>query len=162
MLKLSVFLLILSSTVFSDILFSDDFNDGNADGWTEEGTASFQVISGQYCISGINETFGGSYNGDSVGMMSVADYSFRVSVIPEFCTSAGLYARYESTGYFFWLLISPDYDLFMLYEMNPYYPTLLDQCSFNIQNEELYWLRVEVEGSKLRLRPENQFLESLV
>jgi len=82
--------------------------------------------------------------------MSVTDYSFRASVIPEFCSWAGLVARYESTGYFFMLMILPEYDLVTLYEFNPYYPTLLDQCNYIIQNDELYWLRVEVEGSEIR------------
>jgi len=149
MLRLSVFLLIFSSMVFSDILFSDDFNDGNAEDWTEIGSASFQVISGQYHIYGSSGCYGDSYNGDSGGIMSVADYSFRVSVIPELCSWAGVVARHEITEYFL-LAIMPDYNLFVLYEMNPSYPTLLDQCNFNIQNDELYWLRIEVEGGEIR------------
>ena len=150
MFKLTVFLLIISSTVFSDILFSDDFNDGNADGWEEVGDASFQVISGQYNIYGSSGCYGESYNGDLGGIMSVADYSFRASVIPEFCSWAGLVARFELPGNFFMLTIMPDYNMFVLYEFDPYNATLLDQCNYNIQYDELYWLRVEVEGSEIR------------
>jgi len=150
MLRLSVFLLIFSSMVFSDILFSDDFNDGNADGWTEAGSASYQVISGQYCMYGNTGNIGCSFNGDSCGMMTAADYSFRVSIIPELCTFAGVLARFTIEGYYFLLIIYPGYDRFSLYEMGPASVTLLDHCYFYIQNDELYWLRVEVEGSEVR------------
>jgi len=150
MLRLYLLLLIISSSVFSGILFSDDFNDGNADGWSETGSASYQVITGQYCMYGNYGDIGCSFSGDSCGMMTVADYSFRASVIPELCTFAGIFARFTVEGHSLLLIIYPDYDLCSLYEMGPISVTLLDHCNHSIQNNELYWLRLEVEGSEVK------------
>ncbi|NLP05116.1 hypothetical protein GX411_04115 [Candidatus Fermentibacteria bacterium] len=101
-------LLVLIAAVFPaccEVLLSDDFDDGNADGWTELPSpgVSYTVEDGMYRLHGTwpDEILAASLNGDEAGSMSTPDYSTTVRV-----TAAdggfGLIARFSPfafTGY---------------------------------------------------------------
>ncbi len=69
------------STISPVILFQDDFNDGNADGWAVSGDGSWYVSNGQYIVDmGTGYFIGGnSFAGDS----NWANYIYEVDVMSE-------------------------------------------------------------------------------
>lgn len=47
-------LVALVATAAADVIFSEDFEDGNADGWYDDPGVTYEVIDGEYCFSGDN------------------------------------------------------------------------------------------------------------
>jgi hypothetical protein len=140
---------------FGEVLFSDDFNDGNDDGWTHQGTASFQVIDGRYCIHAQSTRGQGkSINGDQSGDMSTADYSVLSSLVMECGLEGGLIARYSSSDQWYYRMVVKPYSSRILLErkkdLGP--SILMDQCDFSLTTGSQYWIRLEVIGDSIRGR----------
>jgi len=151
-MRLSMMLMI--AVIFlahSDVLFSDDFNDGNADGWFENPGVTYEVIEGEYCFwGGTESSIAHSFSGDVNGYMSVPDYSFLASVNIEAGILIGQMVRFSYTSdnmyvlcfgseFFGLVLARVDQNNFYLLDI---YPMVLDYS-------QDYWMRFEVEGDVL-------------
>lgn len=97
----------------AEVLFSDDFEEGNADGWIPVSTgATYFVTGGWHHIlhSQSENCTAGSQTGDQGGSMSVPDYSLLTEIYPRDGT-AGPVVRYDpatATGY--WFVMNPELD----------------------------------------------------
>lgn len=151
-MRWSAILFIMAAVAAGDqVLFYDDFDDGNADGWTEEGTTEFDVVGGMYWLHGGEACSGITWNGDASGVMSVPDYSIRVECVPEVCTDLAVVARFQSldqSSYFLWFNV--DWDVVYLMEYKTGQGSVIDQCGMEGIQGETYWLRLEVEGNDIR------------
>ena len=137
----------------ADVLLSDDFEDGNPDGWTPLATgASYFVNGGWYHMlhSEPENCTAGSYNGDQAGAMSVANYSFLTEIYPR-DGQAGPVVRYDfSTGEGYWLVMNPEADGVALVKMSQSSPPDILATEFiSLTYLEYYWMRIEVSGSLL-------------
>lgn len=97
---------VLFMAAFASILFQDNFNDGNADGWTEVTSSDYTVENSQYHFSGggaINDAT--AYRGDLGGTMSTADYSLCTEVSIDVGTFGGCMVRYREDGPYNLLLV---------------------------------------------------------
>jgi hypothetical protein len=147
--------IIVVQMCFGEVLFSDDFNDGNDDGWAHLGSASFQVINGRYFIHAQGSRGQGkSLNGDQSGVMSTADYSVLSSLVMECGMESGLIARYTGGDQWYYRMVVKPYSSRILLERKkdtgP--SVLMDQCSFTLTAGSQYWIRLEVEGDSIRGR----------
>ncbi len=146
----------------AELLFEDNFDDGNADGWCEEcypSGASFWVESGWYCLSdsGSGMKFAISTNGDDTTstphQMSVADYVVRCKVTALAPTEhLGVLVRF----------VLPAADLYG-YSLVFNYPSnfvaiskwisgteiFLVDTFFQLEHEEEYWVRFDCIGDLL-------------
>lgn len=150
---LPVFLALLPS--MGGVLFTDDFNDGNDDGWTREGAAEFQVISQEYVIySQGDRGLGKSLNGDLNGVMSTPDYSVLGSVTMETGLHAGLLCRWiDSSQWYYRLVMRPASGSIALERLIDSGPTMvLDESPVQIFLNTEYLVRLEVEGDEVRGR----------
>lgn len=137
----------------ADILFSDDFEDGNPDGWTPLATgASYFVSGGWYHMlhSEAENCTAGSYNGDQGGVMSVANYSFLTEIYPRE-GQAGPIVRYDSSaGAGYWFVLNPEADAVALVIMSQSgSPDVLATEFISLSYLDYYWMRIEVSGSLL-------------
>ncbi|MCD4848821.1 MAG: hypothetical protein K8R76_11610 [Candidatus Aegiribacteria sp.] len=150
---LIISLTVITAAAFSDVLISDDFNDGNADGWLELPTgASYTVIEGRYCFSQTapDSVYAISMNSDLFGSMSVSDYTCRTNVILNEGTMIGIVGRFDvilTQGYGIFIEISDTLSYLILVRIDGigYGETLaLEPCHLSYGQE--YWLRLEMNG----------------
>jgi len=136
----------------ADTLFSDDFGDGDADGWFEISQIEYQVEEGMYWFhGGYEENQGISYSGDSAGFMSVPDYSARCRMIIDTGYFIGLFVRFrEDAPYNLMLLLCPPEQKLMLYSWHWTGVTLLDWEPYPVEYDEEHWMRFEVQGAEFR------------
>ena len=134
-----------------EILFSDDFEDGNADGWTELNTGATYFVSGgwyHFVHSAPDDCSAGSYSGDIGGAMSIADYSILVEVQPKE-GEGGPWARLGAgalTGY--WFIINPEIDVVAIVRSDGAGPPIvLTATTMSLQYQEFYWMRFEIDGA---------------
>jgi len=142
-----------AGTCPAEVLFSDDFEDGVADGWTELPTgASYYVSEGWYVLefAAADEVTAGTYSGDTGSGMSVADYSILLEVTPRAGTG-GPWARLGTgsmTGYT--LLLDPESDLVAILKCNAAGdPEVLSATTEDLHYNQPYWVRFEVCGDLL-------------
>ena len=153
-MKLSI---VLMAALFgfssAGVLFSDDFEDGNADGWTEMSTGpTYFVGSGWYHMvhSGPDHVTAGAYTGDAGGSMSVADYSLLMEIYPRE-GEGGPVVRYDpATGSGYWLVMNPEGDGVALVKTSTSTsPVILEMVSMSLEYLDNYWMRIEVTGSSI-------------
>jgi hypothetical protein len=144
--------LVLVSAAFGDILFQDDFDDGNADGWHEISMIHYDVIEGEYQMyGGYAENHGISFNGDDSGYMSTPDYSATCVITPEVGVFFGMMCRFvEDSDYKIMLVINDLNQSLTLYRWHSAGLTLLDQAAFPVQMNQQYRLRYEVSSDTFR------------
>lgn len=151
---LIVFLTVITAAAFSDVLISDDFNDGNADGWVELPTgASYAVNAGRYCFSQTvpDSAYAISFNSDLPGSMSVSDYTCRTNVILNEGTMIGIVGRFDvilTQGYGLFIEISDPLSYLILVRVDGIgYGETLALVPFDFSYEQEYWLRLEMNGN---------------
>jgi hypothetical protein len=144
--------LLLPCTGMTDVLFSDDFNDGNADGWFELNMIEYEVVDSMYYFhGGYEENHGISFNGDNAGFMSVPDYSAMCSVILETGYFIGMLTRFsEIAEYNLMLVLCPPTSELRLYSWHWTGLVLMDDAYFPVEYGQQYWLRFEAEGIHYR------------
>jgi len=150
-------LLLTGLMVNADVLFEDDFNDGNADGWLQWTSgygvnAQYNVIEEQYVLSNSGSGWlpAAAHNGDQGGMMSVADYSILAQITPVNCFRAGILARGyvpSFTGYL--LVIIPSTNTFGISRLTSSGPQSIASITMPLYHNQTYWVRFQVEGSYL-------------
>ena len=131
--------------IISSILFQDDFNDGNADGWVTVGPSTYAVLNQRYNFSGggaVNDAT--SYRGDTGDFMSTPDYSIKTDVEIDVGIFGGLMVRYSENGlYNLMLVLSVPHQALRLYRWHWSSIELLDSCAFPVQTGTTYVVRMQ-------------------
>ncbi len=141
-------------------IFSDDFNDGDSAGWTEEGTANWNVASGQYKTA--SNGFALSLN----GCASWQDYEAQVDIKRNGSLSSTEYVslvlRYQNASQYYMAKVScssncggsPNDDLYILELVNydSFEATLVSSTTFSFDNNEYYTLKASASGDELNAK----------
>ncbi len=166
MTSIAVTILILMSS----ILFQDDFNDGNADGWFTVGPSTYTVLNQRYNFNGggaVNDAT--SYRGDTGEFMSTSDYSMTTDVEIDVGIFGGLMVRYSEDGlYNLMLVLSIPHQALRLYRWHWSSIELLDSYAFPVQTGATYTVRMQCSGNTFAGRawiqtesePENWFVSA--
>lgn len=143
------------SICYADVLFTDDFNDGNDDGWTHIGAASYEVIDCEYFIYNQGDRGQGkSINGDASGVMSTSDYSVLCSIMIECGSEGGIFVRYEGIDQWYYRMVLKPYTARILLERRKDSgPTMvMDHYNFSLHTDVRYWIRLQADGDSIRGR----------
>ena len=141
------------------VLFSDDFNDGNADGWfilMPEGTY-FVNDSLRYQISytGVEDVDPCVVRGDSAGLyMTTSNYSVLLEGVGHSPSDyIGVFVRgtVSHTGYTFSLRYNYNDVCFLRHDGVGQY-TFLALQSYTVAHDEFYWIRFECDEDNLRAK----------
>lgn len=155
-MKSALFVVAFTAALISaeTVYFTDDFNDGNADGWTELPTGAqyevnqdnrYQFTAG----AGVDQAV--SYNSDEPSGMSVSDYS----VLSEVCAHSpthgvSLNVRCNSAsdeGYALYIRIYQDQAA--IYRLSSAGNVQLVQASIDLEYDQFYWARFTCVGDSL-------------
>jgi len=149
---------ILTMLCYADILFEDDFDDGNADGWIEIVPEATYEVNGLFryemSFEGAENIDAVSANSDIPGQMSLPDYSVLVEVLAhDPCDEIAACVRLviggtSSTGYLAMLRFDIGEVSIKRYDGGMTWINLA-QTSFSLDYEQLYWLRFECVGDSL-------------
>ncbi|PIE51267.1 hypothetical protein CSA37_12725 [Candidatus Fermentibacteria bacterium] len=148
----AVFYVALSLVIFGNILFIDNFNDGNDDGWTRSGSAEFQVIKGEYFLYGSgNRGSGMSYTGDVSGQMSISDYRVFARVTFDSGLAAGVAARYCGDEEWYYRLVLKPFRNTILIErkFGSAQSLALDTQLFTLDYDTEYHAVLQVSGNEV-------------
>ncbi len=154
---LTALILVSGGIAFAEILFEDDFSDGDADGWLEwtsgyGANAQYNVVDEEYVLSnsGTGWIPAASHNGDQSGMMSTPDYSIVTQITPVSCFRAGILARgYIPTFTGYLLVIIPSTNTFGISKLTSSGPEMITSLSMPLSYNQTYWVRFQVEGTTL-------------
>ncbi|MBT3876704.1 MAG: prepilin-type N-terminal cleavage/methylation domain-containing protein [Nitrospina sp.] len=138
-------------------IFTDDFSDGDSDGWTETGGANWNVASEQYKTASNNEAY------SSNGCAAWQDYEAQVEIKRNGSLSAaehvGLALRYQDSDQYYMAKIScstncggsPNDDQYVLelVKNDTAETTLVSSAAFDFDNNEYYTLKASVVGDDL-------------
>ena len=138
-------------------IFTDNFDDGDSDGWTEEGATRWNVLSGEYGTAS-NAVVGFSSNGCAAWQ----NYEAQVEIKRDGSLSAdeyvGLVLRYQSSTQFYLAQLycssncggSPGDDVYSM-EISNFdgSATGLVSSTFTFDDDEYYTLKVSVVGDDL-------------
>jgi hypothetical protein len=144
----------LAAPACAGVLFSDDFEDGDAEGWMEyPGGADYSVQGGWYVFaqSAPDQALAASLNGDDAGGMSVADCSLRAQADPD-AGQFGLMIRF-SIFYFhgYALMFIPEAGVAVIARIDGLAsdPVPLAFTPVTIPAGEPSWMRFEAAGPLL-------------
>ena len=154
MLAPAVLVLALPCPSPAEVLFSDDFDDGAADGWFELPTgATYEVTDGWYhfLMDAPDDAVAGSSSGDQSGSMSVPDYSLRAALIID-AGLGGLATRFTGISWQGYIVaLEPEMDMAAIIRCDGFSvePTALAILPITIELGQVYWVRFEVSGDLL-------------
>ena len=160
MKTLAIVLLALSTVLFSqDVLFEDDFNDGDAVGWIITQPQGNYIVNEylRYDISydGTSQVSPFLARGDSACVfMTVQDYSALAECIPhQPSITVGVAVRFSLGDYGYICWIWPDDDDVDIWRHDGVGSwTIIKTANYPIDWDEPYWVRFECEGSTLRAK----------
>jgi hypothetical protein len=162
-MKILVVLMVLAPLGMAQgVLFEDDFEDGNYDGWTVEATgATYEVNSNkrfEFSYTGTDSIYSLAYRGDLGDSMSVGDYSVLIETITHSPTGkTGMNIRFNPVTY-------TGYGLYLNYETGNYYILRYDSFSScellgiylaypgGFDYGTVYWIRFECIDDILRAK----------
>jgi len=121
-------------------LFSDDFNDGNANGWTTSG-GTWTVNTNEY----LNTSSGLSTEGNSAW----TDYSVEAKVKPVVSTYAGIIGRYQSNSNYYQLEVHAGNNKLSLWRNSGGSWTEIGSYPTTINTGTAYTLKLDMNGSTL-------------
>lgn len=136
-------------------IFTDNFDDGNSDGWTEEGATNWNVTSGQYKTAS---------NGNGISLNGCAawqDYESQVEIKRNGSLGTdeyiGLILRYQNSNQHYMARIycttctgSPSSHVYVLELVNfDTGATVLASSTITFDNNEYYTLKASVNGNAL-------------
>lgn len=154
MLRLTFIVLIAFVSLNAEtILFEDDFNDGNADGWMELVTgAQYMVQDSMYHFTaGAGVDHAASFNSDDPAGMTVMDYSVYAEFTLHSPTHGALvYLRTDfddETGYFLYLRTYQDQIRICRHDEVGWVD--LEEVPFAFENDQFYWVRFCCEQDDL-------------
>ncbi len=135
----------------STVLFQDNFDDGNADGWFTVGPSSYLVQDGRYHFSGggaVNDAT--SYRGETGEEMSTPDYSMCTDVELDVGFSGGMMVRYSEDGlYNIMLVLSEQHQALILFRWHWSSIELMKSFSFPVQTGITYSMRMQCSGETI-------------
>lgn len=135
--------------LLATVLFQDDFNDGNADGWYTVGPSNYQVQNERYHFSGggaVNDAT--SYRGDTGEVMSTPDYSVCADVEIDVGIFGGMMTRYSENGlYNMMLVLSVPHQALRLYRWHWSSIELIESYSFPVQAGTTYTMKMQCSGN---------------
>lgn len=145
-------LMLLLCLSYDNILFQDDFDDGDAEGWHEVSMVKYDVVDGMYRMyGGYEENHGITFNGDLEGFMSTPDYTAVSRVVPEVGVFFGLMCRYSETAdYRIMLVLSYEHQKLRLYRWGASGLSVLDDVPFRVELYHEYYVKCRVEGEYFR------------
>jgi hypothetical protein len=151
-------LLLISTIALADILFEDDFNDSNADGWLEiEPDATYEAnadLRYEFSFDGPENVDAVSANYDGPGYMTVPDYSVRAEAIAhDPCDEIAIILRgsVDTTGYFDMLRFDIGEASIRRFSAGPGW-IVIASTSLNLVFEQPYWIRFECLGNILYMK----------
>jgi hypothetical protein len=141
-------------------IFTDDFDDGDSTGWTEEGTANWNVASGQYKTA--SNGFALSRNGCAAWQDYEAQMEIKRNGSLAADESISLVLRYQDSNQYYLAKVScssscggsPNDDVYVL-ELVSYdsvETTLVSSATFDFDNNEYYTLKAEANGDELNAK----------
>lgn len=141
-------------------IFTDDFDDGDSTGWTEGGTANWNVASGQYKTA--SNGFAWSLNGCAAWQDYEAQVEIKRNGSLAADESVSLVLRYQDPDQYYMAKIScssncggsPNDDLYVLELVNfdTVETSLVSSTTFDFENNEYYTLKAEVVGDELNAK----------
>jgi hypothetical protein len=161
LIQILVLFTVLAVPVYAEVLFSDNFNDGNADGWTEIpcAGANYTVESGRYRLygdgPGSENATGLTMNGDQGGVMSTPDYSIRFNAETLITEGFGAGVRFswaDTTGYGVMLMMPGFGNAVGILRTDPGGYVWLEQIPYTVQTGVEYWIRFEISGDMLGVK----------
>lgn len=162
-MKILIILMALAPLAFAqDVLFEDNFDDGNADGWFEMATGATYEVNSDYryelSYAGPDSDIAFSHRGDLGETMSEENYSVLMEIIGHYPTTiTAISVRYmQGTGSAYTLYINYQYDTFYIYKYYTFISGSIigSSVSFSSGFNYLtpYWVRFECVGSYLRAK----------
>jgi hypothetical protein len=129
------------------ILFSDDFNDGNADGWTTSGAGSWFVENNYYVV---DMGFGSGLMGKAVaGDAAWTDYIFELDLYAEMGVDKGFRFRYmDESNYYAMDIVGSDYNFVNLVKVENGVGGTLALISYESNSPEWHHAKVIVMGKR--------------
>ena len=143
-------ILSLGTSAQNQTLFSDNFEDGNANGWTKSG-GSWSVVTDGSLVYRQSGT--GSDARARAGSTSMTNYAVQARVKPLAFNGTNrfvaLLARAQSMTSYYMLALSNNNQL-QLRKLAGGSPTILASTSFTVTTGTWYTLRIEASGATLR------------
>lgn len=149
-----------STVKASDVLFSDNFDDGNANGWIIAGDSGWNVQNGEYGIyfdSGLSNTL----PDDTYWNNSWDNYSFEVDLRGVSGTDKNLVFRFIDNSNFYSVHHSLGNIYFSKYIEGQQY-MFAEPLPYPLENGTVYHFRLEVEGDHFRLFESNNLLFDVI
>lgn len=144
--------LIKPGPAFAATLFSDNFEDGDAAGWSvvKGGAANFSVVSDNTMVYKIQYASGGITEKLAVaGNAGWTNYSVESKVKLLSGSNAGILARYVDANNFYYLKIDSSNDNIQLSKRVNGTFALLAETALTINTNTVYTLKLSVDGANL-------------
>ncbi|HYH04415.1 MAG TPA: family 16 glycoside hydrolase, partial [Bacillota bacterium] len=147
---LCILAVLFSQTMFGATLFSDDFQDGNASGWSKSG-GSWSVVSDDNYVYQQASTGAQAYS--YTGNSAWTDYTVEVKAkalsFNGSSRSFGVTARYSSTSNYYYLVLNNSNQV-QLGKKSSKGSGILVSKSFTVQTDTWYTLKLSVTGNELK------------
>ncbi|PIE51957.1 hypothetical protein CSA37_09270 [Candidatus Fermentibacteria bacterium] len=139
---------LIMAVLCSGVIFQDDFNDGNAEGWHEVGPSNFQVSDGWYHFWGggaVNDAT--SFRADQGETMSTENYVITHDVKIDVGTFGGCMVRYREEGeYNIMLVLGLPQQKLLLYRWYWNSIELVDSQPFQVEENVSYTVCFQCSG----------------
>ena len=136
-----------SQNLCGSTLFSDDFNDGNADGWTTRLDGTWYVDNFRYVVD-----MGSGYElrGESLaGDTTWTDYTYEADVVIEDGYGKDFLYRYIDENNFYSTSIIETYDFINIVKVENGIASTLKMIEFPQDEYEWYHVVIKVEGNQI-------------
>lgn len=137
-----IFFVVSPSKTYANILFSDDFSDGDAANWLVSGTPGWTVVDGQYGIS-LNPGLSNSYSDDSLWDYSWTNITYEVSLRGVSGTDKNILVKFKDASNF----LEIHHTNGILYLDRTGFPTL-DSAAYPLVNGQTYTFKVDIENNQ--------------
>lgn len=141
-------------------IFTDDFDDNDSTGWTEGGTANWNVASGEYKTA--SNGFAWSLNGCAAWQNYEAQVDIKRNGSLSASESVSLVLRYQNANQYYMVKVScssncggsPNDDQYVLelVNYNSAETSLVSSSAFTFDNNEYYTLKASASGNDLNAK----------
>ncbi len=139
-----------ASEVRAAVLFSDDFEDGNANGWTVvNGTWSVASETTEVYQTTTTSGLALTVAGDTGWTDYAVEAGFKINSVGT-TPASGIAFRYQGSGNYYLLRLQYDQQKVKLYKAVSGSLTLLDEKAYTISLNQWYTLKAEADGSSIK------------